>query len=179
MIKSGTVPTIFLIMLFTLSCNSSNKHDDQKNEERKGQQSNTSQVDLVKAKRLIQTCYVCHSPTAPENSRLAPPMEAVKRRYLDTFPNKETFVEKIAHFVTEPTDTAAIMFGAVSQFNLMTPVPFPEEDLTAIATYIYETELEYPTWFDEHYNERHGNGSGMGNGNGNGIRRQQRQGGNN
>lgn len=138
---------------------------------------NTVEVDLVKAKQLLTTsCYVCHSPTAPENSRLAPPMEAVKRRYLSTYPEKEVFIEKLSTFVTAPKEENAIMFGAVTQYNLMTPMPFPEDDLKAIAEYIFTEQLEYPDWFDAHYEEMHGQGNGAGMGNGNGMRRQQRQG---
>ena len=133
----------------------------------------SSEVDLVKAKQLLKTsCYVCHSPTAPENGRLAPPMEAVKRRYMETYPNKAVFIEKLSTFVTAPKEENAIMFGAVQQFNLMAPMPFPEEDLRAIAEYIFTEELEYPEWFDAHYEENHGKGKGAGNG----MRRQQRQG---
>lgn len=137
----------------------------------------TTEVDLVKAKQLLTTsCYVCHSPTAPENSRLAPPMEAVKRRYLATYPEKEVFIEKLSTFVVAPKKENAVMFGAVSQYNLMTPMPFPEEDLKAIAEYIFTEQLEYPDWFDAHYEEMHGQGNGAGMGNGNGMRKQQQQG---
>lgn len=138
---------------------------------------NTAEVDLVKAKQMLTTsCYVCHSPTAPENSRLAPPMEAVKRRYLANYPDKETFIEKLSTFVVAPKEENAIMYGAVTQYNLMTPMPFPEEDLKAIAEYIFTSELEYPDWFDDHYNEMHGNGNGPGAGMGSGRQNQQRQG---
>lgn len=127
-----------------------------------------AQIDLVKAKQLLESsCFICHSPTAPENSRLAPPMEAVKRRYLRTYPKMEDFTQAMVDFVANPTEEKVLMFGAVDRFNLMTPVPFPEEDLRAIATYIYEYELEQPEWFEEHYNEMHenrGNGNGRGRG---------------
>ena len=142
----------------------------------------SAEMDLVKAKQtLVTACYVCHSPTAPENSRLAPPMEAVKRRYLMVYPDKADFVDKVSHFVANANEDEAIMYGAIDQFNVMLPLPYPEEDLRAIATYIYENELEYPDWFDAHFEQNHGAGNGQGGGMGNGMQRRNRlgQGGNN
>lgn len=131
------------------------------------------QVDLVKAKQLLETtCISCHSATAPEDSRLAPPLEAVKRRYLMAYPTLDEFTSNVVSFVSEPTEEKSMMFGAIQRFNLMPPVPFPEEDLKAIATYIYQFELERPEWFEEHYQEMHGEG-GMGNGQGRRMRRGQ------
>lgn len=128
--------------------------------------SEIEQLDLVKAKQLLETaCVSCHSATASEDSRLAPPLEAVKRRYLRSYPNIEDFTPEMAAFITQPTEEKALMYGAVNRFDIMPPIPFPEEDLIAIATYMYQFELELPDWFEEHYQEMHGNkGKGQGNG---------------
>jgi hypothetical protein len=56
------------------------------------------------------------------------------------------------------------MRGAVSQFNVMPKQIFKEDDIRKIATYIYESNLEKPAWFEEHEREMHGgkrNGMGM------------------
>lgn len=133
------------------------------------------QMDLVKAKQLVETtCVSCHSATASEENRLAPPLEAVKRRYLRAYPQLDDFTTNIADFVAHPTEEKVLMFGAVNRFDVMPPIPFPEEDLKAIATYMYQFELERPDWFEEHYQEMHGangNRNGRGNGRGNGMRR--------
>ena len=129
------------------------------------------QIDLVKAKKIVEeTCQVCHSATATMDDRLAPPLEAVKRRYLMTYPKIEDFTANLAAYVAQPTKEKALMKGAVDKFNLMTPLPLPEEDLKAVATYIYQFDLDKPEWFDAHYQEMHGK-KGMGNGNGNRMRR--------
>ncbi len=134
--------------------------------------SEIEQLELVKAKQLIEsTCVSCHSATASEDSRLAPPLEAVKRRYLRSYPNIEDFTTEMAAFVAQPSEEKALMYGAVNRFDIMPPIPFPEEDLIAIATYMYQFELERPDWFEEHYQEMHGSkGRQQGKGNGRGMK---------
>jgi mono/diheme cytochrome c family protein len=123
-----------------------------------------SAEELIKAEQILSTgCYVCHSPTAPENGRLAPPMEAVKRRYSMAEKTEADFVKAIVGFASNPTMDASRMPGAVNQFGVMPPLAYSEAELTAIATYIYRNELPKPDWFEDHYNEMHpGNGMGGG-----------------
>ena len=59
-------------------------------------------------------------------------------------------------FLIEPSEEKAIMFGAVERFDVMLPMAYSESDLNAVATYIYQFELEQPDWFEEHYQEMHG-----------------------
>jgi cytochrome c553 len=139
------------------------------------------QVDLVKAKQMIESaCISCHSATASMENRLAPPLEAVKRRYLRAYPDIEEFTTQVAAYVAEPTEEKALMHGAVERFNLMTPIPYPEEDLVAIATYIYQFELDKLDWFEVHYQEMHGDGvrgkHGNGDCQGNGQKNQHQRG---
>lgn len=56
------------------------------------------------------------------------------------------------------------MIGAVNQFKAMPKQEFTKEDLTKIATYIYENKIETPIWFEEHFQMNHKNGQGMGQG---------------
>ena len=81
------------------------------------------------------------------------------------------------NWIKNPTKENAIMYGAVERFGLMPKQAFPEETIQQIADYMFESEIEKPAWFDEHYNQQHGNGNGRGNGmgrgNGNGMQRQQ------
>ncbi len=117
------------------------------------------EVDLVKAKQIIETvCMECHSATASMEDRLAPPLEAVKRHYLKEYPVLEDFTAAIATFVTDPTEEKALLRGAVRRFDLMPKQAISQEDITAVATYIYQYELDKPEWFEEHYSERHGEG---------------------
>ena len=113
---------------------------------------------------LLNTqCYICHSISAVSHDALiAPPMVAVKKRYLRIYNTKEEFVNAIAKWALDPNENDAIMRGAVSQFNVMPKQIFKEEDIRKIATYIFENELERPKWFEEHEKEMHsGKGRGM------------------
>ena len=118
--------------------------------------------DLLKTK-----CYACHNPNAPSyDNIIALPMSAVKMRYSRQFTNKESFVNAITEWATNPEADRAKMRGAVAQYNVMPKQGFKEEDMRKIATYIYENELEQPEWFAAHEKEMHkGNrrgGMGMG-----------------
>ena len=119
-------------------------------------------------KKLMETnCYVCHSASATEDNRIAPPMIAVKKRYLNKNTTKEDFINSIQNFIKNPTEENAKMYGAVKRFGVMPKQAFPEETIKQIAAYMYEFEIEKPEWFEAHYNEEHGNGNGKGTGNGN------------
>ncbi len=127
------------------------------------------QVDLVKAKQIIDnTCLKCHSATASMQDRLAPPLEAVKRHYLAEYPVLDDFTHAIATFVSNPTDDKSLLRGAVRRFNVMPAQEFSEEDLVAVATYIYQFDLEKPDWFEDHFNSRRGGNSHQMNGQGQG-----------
>lgn len=123
---------------------------------------------------LKNTCYACHSITSKSHDDIiAPPMVAVKRRYLRAYPEKEVFVNAMVNFAKEPTEEKALMFGAVRNFKVMSNLNHNEEDLKKIAAYIYENDLEKPEWFDTHFNEKH---DGKKHGKGKGKRRRMLQG---
>ena len=129
-------------------------------------------------KKLLETnCYVCHNPTTIEDNRIAPPMIAIKKRYLMGNNSKEAFIKSIQDFIKNPTEENAKMYGAVKRFGVMPKQAFPEETIKEISDYMFEFEIEKPEWFEEHYNQQHGNGNGggkgMGNSTGNGKQRQQ------
>ena len=56
------------------------------------------------------------------------------------------------------------MIGAVDKFKAMPKQEFKEDDLTKIASYIYDNEIETPEWFEDHFQQKHKNGQGMGKG---------------
>lgn len=60
-------------------------------------------------------CYLCHNPIAAENKgRIAPPMVAIKARYIDREGYiRDKFIENVAAFVAHPTQDKAFMFGAI------------------------------------------------------------------
>lgn len=106
------------------------------------------------AKALMTTlCYVCHNPETSHDGRIAPPMIAIKMHYLKKTENRKDFINSVWNFVEKPTENKMLMKGAVNRFGLMPYQAFKEEDIKAIAAYIYDYEIEKPSWFDNHLNE--------------------------
>jgi cytochrome c553 len=112
---------------------------------------------------MQQKCSVCHSVTSKSHEEIiAPPMIAVKKRYLMQYDNKEEFVAAIVGFSSDPKAENALMLPAVKQFNAMPKQAFDTADLKKIAAYIYDNKIETPVWFEAHFQQNHKNGQGMG-----------------
>lgn len=133
---------------------------------------NTVSVEGLKAEGLEllqQKCYACHSVTTKSHDDIiAPPMIAVKKRYMMAYTDKQQFVEAFTNWALNPVAENALMFGAVDSFKVMPKQDFKKEEIEKIANYVYDNDIEVPEWFGAHFNEQHPNG--MGNGNGNGMR---------
>ena len=99
-------------------------------------------------------CYACHNPTTEHDSRLAPPMIAIKKRYINNNRTKEAFIKDIQDWIKNPNEANAKMYGAVQRFGVMTKIDYPETDIKQIADYLYDNTIEQPVWFKEHYNEQ-------------------------
>ncbi len=113
-------------------------------------------------RRLMQiSCIACHSATADQTSRLAPPMIAVKRRYLLDYPSKVEFTQALRGFLKNPSEEKAIMYGAVKRFGVMPKTVYPEKVIDQISDYLYDNEIEKPEWFEEHFQENHEKRAGM------------------
>lgn len=144
---------LFLISVLFFSCN--------KNKEAyKPVENDTVALEntVHNGKKLMEThCYLCHSPSAKENEgRIAPPMIAVKSRYLMDYDTKEDFVKAITAFVENPTEDNTKMHGAVKKFGVMPKQVFPENTVAQIADFMFDYQIEEPTWFKEHW-QGHGN----------------------
>lgn len=108
-------------------------------------------------KKLMETkCYICHSPTMAEGSRIAPPMVAIKARYGKDYDSKEEFANAIWAFVEKPTKENAKLKGAVKNFGLMPYQPYPEKEIRSISEFIFEYQIEEPEWFNKHWEAGHG-----------------------
>lgn len=112
------------------------------------------------AKKLLETkCYVCHDPETSHEQRIAPPMAAIKARYLKDYIVKKEFADAIWAFVEKPTKEKAKMRGAVNRFGVMPFQPYEEKDIRMIANFIFDYKIEEPTWFKKHWEEGHGMGN--------------------
>jgi hypothetical protein len=154
---------IISILLFT---NCDNKNTAKHEVNAKGPRSlNFEDGTNHPGKELMENnCYICHNPTASEDERIAPPMIAVKKHYIDESTTKEDFINEITEWVRKPSEEKSKMPGAVRRFNLMPYQFFPEEDVIKIANYIYDYEIEEPEWFEDHFQQGHGKGKGKGRG---------------
>ena len=81
-----------LLMLTILSCKNPKESEDFN--KKSGTQETTAEYS---GKKLMEThCYLCHSPNAPEGEgRIAPPMIAIKARYIDEETTRAEFVASI------------------------------------------------------------------------------------
>jgi len=101
--------------------------------------------------KLMETyCYACHNPTTNHDNRLAPPMIAVKKHYINTSTTKKEFVNSIQTWIKNPNEDDAKMFGAVRRFGVMIKQPFSEDDIKLIAEYMFDNDIEQPEWFEDH-----------------------------
>ncbi|GGE07246.1 c-type heme family protein [Psychroflexus salis] len=144
---------LFTLVISMLACNS----DKKKNNYTKID-SEDPQVELAKAAKLNMEnkCYLCHNPTSSEQNRIGPPMAAIKARYLKDASSKEHFIQAIWNFVEQPTKQKAKLKGAVKRFGVMPYQKYNQEEIEAIAAYIFSYNIEEPDWFKAHWKEKHG-----------------------
>lgn len=147
-------------LAFLASCGGSSKG----NSESSAEEATAVAIDTTSADYMLfkQQCLICHGGAPSHDKLIAPPMLAVKRRYIMRYNTQEEFEKAMLVWTLNPTKEKALMRGAVAEFNLMPKPATPEEDLKKIVTFIYENKLEQPEWFEEHYQEMHGTGNGMG-----------------
>lgn len=146
------LPIAFLALLLS-SCNDTkkSKYSHQTAVEAK---TTTYTASNHPGKKLMESkCYLCHNPSTDHNSRIAPPMVAIKSHYLTDETTKEEFANAMWSFVQQPSKEKAKMRGAVKRFGIMPYQPFSEEDIKLIADYMYDFKIDEPEWFKEHIEE--------------------------
>ncbi|MFT6996681.1 MAG: cytochrome c553 [Cryomorphaceae bacterium] len=112
------------------------------------------QTDLSNGFNLLdKNCFSCHSPKGAHDARIAPPMVAIKKHYIDEKTSLDAFSEDLISFVQNPIEENSKMPGAISKFGVMPKMEFSEKELRDITAYIYETKLEEPEWFEQHYQQ--------------------------
>lgn len=109
---------------------------------------------------MERECYLCHDPKAKVADRFAPPMEAIKRYYIDSTVSQQEFTEALIKWINDP-ETETKIPAAHKEFGPMPYLPNREDALTQIADYIYNNELERPEGFDEHFKSSHKAGADL------------------
>ncbi len=130
---------------------------------KKSEKARSEQEEIIRQQKLAQglkllelNCYSCHSPNADMNNRLAPPMIAIKKYYITEEASREQFTRDIIKFLKNPIEENAKMLNAVEKFGVMPKMEFSDEDLTLMAHYLFDNEIEQPEWFEKHFQEEYG-----------------------
>lgn len=146
---------LFPLALVLLSCNQDkSKQQDQYTKTDRQVSANTAYA--LKGKTLMENkCYLCHSPKAKQDSRIGPPMIAIKQRYLKNAKSKDEFIAAVWDFVKQPSAEKAKLKGAVKQFGVMPYQAYDQKEIEAIAAFMYDYKIEEPEWFQEHKNKKH------------------------
>ncbi len=99
-------------------------------------------------KLMVTYCYACHTHerVGGRANRLAPPMYMIRNHYYSDEISQDEFVESVTSFVKSPSESTALMRGAIRNFGLMPPLPLPDEILVPIVTYLYENDLRSDEW---------------------------------
>lgn len=126
-------------MIFLVRCSGDEKNKPTDDMSEKG-------YKLVKLQ-----CYTCHSPNVSENRSLAPPFAAIKKYYIKDNTTLEQFTEELTSFVQMPKDENVKIPGAQARYGKMARIMLGDEDLAAIAYYLYNNEIEKPDWYGEEY----------------------------
>ncbi|UBB90394.1 DUF3365 domain-containing protein [Candidatus Kaistella beijingensis] len=114
-----------------------------------------SESETLEGFGLMKTnCYACHNPVTPESERVAPPMIAIKARYLAQQKTKGEFIAEIWNYVQKPDSSKSKLPGAVQRYGLMPYQSFHQKDIEKIAAFIYDYKIPEPEWFKEHYKKQ-------------------------
>jgi len=79
-------------------------------------------------------CGFCHT----SEELIAPDMNKIKAVYKEKYKTKEAFIQAITKFVKNPDKKTAIYKEGIEDFMDMPKMPFKEEQIKAVAAYIYD-----------------------------------------
>ena len=116
----------------------------------------TEKTETVSGQEVYQTlCIACH--VSEGKPTIAPPIFAVKNHVTAEYPEREDFVKRVAEWVKAPNADDVLMPGAVRKFGLMPAMPqLSDEQAVAVAEFLFDSDMELPDWYAEHYEEEHG-----------------------
>lgn len=144
-----------LLILVIFSCGKSKSNNSDYQDKPDNKQSSTTEHP---GKKLLKNqCFVCHNPTASKESRIAPPMVAIKAHYISENTSKEEFTREFLSFLEKPTKEKAKLKGAVNRFGVMPYQYYKKSHLEKIAEYVYDYRIQEPDWFKNHWKEKNGN----------------------
>ncbi len=135
-------PKLILFILILVSCENTNSTIT------KTIDSNAESIGKI---QFEQKCIACHGfENKTEEEMIAPPMYAVKRRYMKASKNKDEFINLMSNWVKNPQQEKVLMRDAAIEKGVMPHLNYDEKDIMQIVNYLYETEMTKPEWFDAH-----------------------------
>lgn len=142
-----------IIIIFSCKNKTDNTYEKTKVSKNTKAISTESQAQNAKA-LMTNLCYTCHNPETSHEELIAPPMIAIKMNYLRDVNTEKEFADALWSFVEKPSQDKVKMKGAEKRFGLMPYQAYDKDDIKAIASYMYQYELEKPEWFDDHLREQ-------------------------
>lgn len=108
--------------------------------------------DLASGFQQLQSvCFSCHSPNANTETKVAPTMAEVKQAYLEETGSKEDFITRLTAFAGNPSVEIAIIKYAPPTYGIMPKFEFTDKELSQIANYIYQSDIEKSDWFTNQF----------------------------
>lgn len=141
MISKISIKSILIVLLFAvLGCG------------RTGQQEAAAEADLQAGFQVLETsCFSCHSPDDQAAMGIAPSLAAIKAAYGGKATSPEQFRNHLAAFLLSPSPETSRMPEAIAQYGLMPKMSLSEEEVAAVAAYLYFTPLEKRDWYAQHF----------------------------
>jgi mono/diheme cytochrome c family protein len=150
--KKSIVLFGFVVFVIAFSCNKSPKKQADSTET-VNETVVTPEMQLMALgyNRMQRNCTICHNSNPAAKGQVAPTIAEIKLQYLKASSDKTAFVQAMTAFTLNPNADQSKMPDAVKKFGLMPKMNFSEQELNAIATYIFNTPLEDADWYKENF----------------------------
>ncbi|HRV55250.1 MAG TPA: DUF3365 domain-containing protein [Mangrovimonas sp.] len=110
------------------------------------------EISLEEGFKILNTsCFSCHNPNPKNKTKVAPSPQEIKLAYLNKYTDFDNFLEHFVAFQENPLKANAIMPEAIDKYGIMPKLGYTKEQLTAVAGYIYTSNLETNDWFAVSY----------------------------
>jgi len=100
---------------------------------------------------LENSCVSCHSPDAGATGGIAPTLAQIKVAYATRGTSAAAFSEALVAFLNSPSPENSRMPEALEQYGLMPKMSLSQEEVSAVAAYLYHTPLETSRWYARSY----------------------------
>lgn len=105
-----------------------------------------------------QNCASCHGNKhgMDMSKRSAPPIIAVKKHYLPTYSDRDSFILAISEWIKQPEKENSLMRGAIKKFGVMPKLDIKQSDAEKIAAFLFDNKIKGPAAYQKHFEQMHG-----------------------